>query len=78
MRTSPATEERFVKVKLGEMDDMDAQRELSNLSFEDWFRFEQLMEKVPGLSQPSGLSRARWTGHLARRRPMMRFRWQCK
>jgi hypothetical protein len=43
MRTSRATEECFMKVKLGEMDDMDAQRELSDLSFEDWFRFEQLM-----------------------------------
>jgi hypothetical protein len=43
MRTSPATAERYVKVALGEMADEDAQRELSFLSFEDWFRFEQLM-----------------------------------
>jgi hypothetical protein len=43
MRTPPATTECFLKVQLGELDADDARHILVDLSFDDWFRFEQLM-----------------------------------
>jgi hypothetical protein len=43
MRTTPAATDRFVKVRMGEMSDTDARSELADLTFEEWFRLEQLM-----------------------------------
>jgi hypothetical protein len=43
MKTTPAVAERFVRVRTGEMSETDARNELVELSFEDWFRFEQFM-----------------------------------